>query len=401
MIKLSAPFFRNFRMFKIWWLFVILFVLFFGTNIWVFPTLNRLKENALDIQRDSALLARRSVENFNSFHFFTSLFNTASFLAIMSEKKDAIISKLFQEQKHFTEVAIFNEQGEITDYYRRKGKGAERAEPSEVIFDDRAELFEKSSSGKIYTGSVIFAENSLPYLTIAQPIYSDGSFSGVLALKSDLSFLREKTSLSVLKTRGEEQIYIVDEKGNLIVHTGYPEGSPGIKTAERKIVSEILKKEQGRVAGSYINEKGEKVQATAVLYKFLGWGVVVEEPATKIFAARNSILFLAILMIIGQLFLMGLLARNAFSLIKTTENLKESRGELEEAKQVLEVKVGARTRELKEMAKNLEVTVQERTKNLQDKIEELEKFHRLTVGRETKMVELKEEIKKLKNETES
>ena len=44
----------------------------------------------------------------------------------------------------------------------------------------------------------------------------------------------------------------------------------------------------------------------------------------------------------------------------------------------------------------LEERVKERTKELQQKVEELEKFQKLAVGREIKMIELKEEIKKIK-----
>ncbi len=52
--------------------------------------------------------------------------------------------------------------------------------------------------------------------------------------------------------------------------------------------------------------------------------------------------------------------------------------------------------ELKKLQEELEEKVKERTKDLQEKIEELEKFNKLAVGRELKMLELKEEIEKLK-----
>lgn len=74
--------------------------------------------------------------------------------------------------------------------------------------------------------------------------------------------------------------------------------------------------------------------------------------------------------------------------------------EEEEAKNILEVKVKARTKELEDLAANLEEQIKERTKELQAKMEELEKFNRLAVGREIKMMELKEEIKKLERKKE-
>jgi len=54
----------------------------------------------------------------------------------------------------------------------------------------------------------------------------------------------------------------------------------------------------------------------------------------------------------------------------------------------------AMTKDLSEYRSALE----EKTKELQKRVEELERFHRVTVGRELKMVELKKEIAKLKKE---
>ena len=85
---------------------------------------------------------------------------------------------------------------------------------------------------------------------------------------------------------------------------------------------------------------------------------------------------------------------------KRTLELGKIRGELEEERATLEVKIKARTKELEELAKGLEGKVNERTKELEEKMEELEKFNKLAVGRELKMIELKEEIEKLKKERE-
>jgi len=68
--------------------------------------------------------------------------------------------------------------------------------------------------------------------------------------------------------------------------------------------------------------------------------------------------------------------------------------QIQESKTTLEIKVGARTKELKELTENLDEQVKERTKELQEKVSELEKFYKLTVGRELKMMELKKKLKK-------
>jgi len=85
---------------------------------------------------------------------------------------------------------------------------------------------------------------------------------------------------------------------------------------------------------------------------------------------------------------------------KLEKEVKKKTEELEEAKTVLEIKVRARTKELKELAEGLEEEVKRRTKELQEKVAELERFQKLAVGRELKMVKLKEEIKRLKEELE-
>ena len=80
---------------------------------------------------------------------------------------------------------------------------------------------------------------------------------------------------------------------------------------------------------------------------------------------------------------------------------------MEEMNAVLEIRIRARTRELQEQADALRKEAREKTKalevkkkELQERVEELEKFQKLTVGRELKMIELKEELQRLRKELE-
>jgi len=80
-----------------------------------------------------------------------------------------------------------------------------------------------------------------------------------------------------------------------------------------------------------------------------------------------------------------------------TKELKRYHSASEESKAILQIKVKARTKELEELAEGLDNKVKDRTKRLEKRLSELEKFHKLTVGREIIMIKLKKEIQRLKN----
>ena len=95
--------------------------------------------------------------------------------------------------------------------------------------------------------------------------------------------------------------------------------------------------------------------------------------------------------------MIGAITRN---LQKHYIGLLETQDDIEAAMGTLGIKIAARTKELKELSEGLERQVKKRTGQLQEKIQELERFNSLSVGRELKMISLKEEIKELKKELE-
>ena len=74
---------------------------------------------------------------------------------------------------------------------------------------------------------------------------------------------------------------------------------------------------------------------------------------------------------------------------------------LEETARVLQIRIKARTKQLEEQAKFLRQENKVKTEALRERIAELERFRRLTVDRELKMIELKKEVVALKEDNPS
>lgn len=60
-----------------------------------------------------------------------------------------------------------------------------------------------------------------------------------------------------------------------------------------------------------------------------------------------------------------------------------------DTKSTLEIQIKARTKALEEEKATLEIKVGNRTKELQEKVNELQRFRKLVVKRELKMIDLK------------
>jgi PAS domain S-box-containing protein len=237
--------------------------------------------------------------------------------------------------------------------------------------------------------SGIFQIQTFSWLTF--PLYTLGYiFVAIGVLKYGL-FIDYREILETIFKRLSELVIITDRQGIILLTNEITPEKFGYKEKEEVIgkkMEEILK--EGKERWSEISNK---------LREF---GPILEEKTSFLTKEKKETLFLLNFSQTKE----GLIfvGRDIKELMEYQERLekevRERTKELEEVKSVLEIKVKARTKELSELTQSLEEQVREKTKELQEKLEELEKFQKLAVGRELKMVELKKEKERLKGELE-
>jgi len=313
-------------------------------------------------------------------------------------------------------------------------------EGKEIIRSDDKLLEDKSNYPEFYItikegyyfSEVRFdREKEKSYLTIANPLLEDFKFAGVLVTEIDLYTIWERVRMMTLGQN--DSTYLFTKRGQLVARA-IPSNQPFQIELEGVALTSAM---AGGITTQEILTKAGRMLKITTSIPGLDWQMTIFKPLAEIYKeidfVRNEILIITLITLGLVSLIVVLFSRSIINPIhqlhkgaeiigqgnldyrvniragdeieqlgrefnRMAERLKQSKGALEESKTALEIKIEARTKELQELAAGLEGKVKERTKELQLKIDELEKFQRLTIGREVAMVELKKEIKKIKEE---
>ncbi len=397
---------------------------FFQINLF----LSNLKEMTLNDLRNISEIKSIKVDNFIDQSLLSVEFISDNDVFESNEKSEKEkleeINRINSYYKDFKDITILNENGELIV--------SSAKEPFQEWKEN--EWFLRAKNKKSMVISDIYKENSK--IAFINPILNDNEeINHFIIVRVNAFSLFGLLDYNVQEKKG---IILTNNQGDVLfsskdlVPTKISLGNLLINVSEKGSGSSYLDFfNENQMAGFQIIEN-ENLD--------FRWYLIAHQPEKEVFGIINdmirstlsfSLFFLAIIFAIA-LFLsrrisepikklslaskeiskgnldtrLNIFSKDEFGELAKTFNgmikkLKKNQEKMEEEKQVLEIKVQARTRELENMNKELEGKIQERTKEMKEKLKELEKMNKLMTGRELKMMELKKKLKKHEKEDSS
>ncbi|MDB5182974.1 MAG: sensor signal transduction histidine kinase [Candidatus Saccharibacteria bacterium] len=148
-----------------------------------------------------------------------------------------------------------------------------------------------TASVPLFTNSKLGAQNLTDQEALARRYGSD--IKGALIVKYSLRSIWD--SIITSEVGGKSYAYIVDSKGKILAHPdlSFMKSKPDVSKAGQ-VVSFLAKPTQKNQPAVTTSEKNVEVLSANYFIKRTGWGVIIEEPTTSIFAPANYILRLSI-----------------------------------------------------------------------------------------------------------
>ncbi len=317
------------------------------------------------------------------------------------------LKQMIKDDPRILELFILSPQGKIIASTNETQIGMDKS--NRIYFLKGCELV--SGCTGIYRSPV----SNVPTMLSFTPIIEEetGNLLGIGVERINFEELSKIIVKECALVKGEE-IYVLDEQGRFVFGSIAPSDSLGeklhSKTIERCLSGEIIK-------GRYRNYKGIPVIGKCNWLTEKKCALIVElaeeEAFAPIYEIRNWIFIISFILGFAVIGSTAIIAKHlSLPILKLKETAdKIATGDLEVAVDIkTKDEIGALAtsfnhmikdlkesrQKLEESTKTLEQKVKERTRELQAKVEELEKFDKLSIDRELKMIELKKEIENLK-----
>lgn len=354
-----------------------------------------------------------------------------------------VLDKLMGLKPAFRQLILFNTQEqELVKVSRLSGFLIEQL-TEQIMEQFGKEMFSQVSQKKTYISQVYIDEISQePMVIMAVPVKDAfGDFKGTLMGEINLKFMWDLVASIKIGEKG--LAYVVDRRGNLIAFGDVSRVLKGENLTYLAEVDEFVKgdilthKSSAEISRGI---QGKLVVANHAHLENPDWAVVVELPVSEAYASliRQIIISAVIILsIFGSAIwtVIYLSKRITKPIIKLRDlaleigkgkldtkieiiskdeigqlalTFNEMAAKLKASYEYLEEKVKERTKELDAANQQLKASGQQlraanqqlvaAQKQLQEKVSEMERFHKLTIGREEKILELKERIREIEEQ---
>jgi methyl-accepting chemotaxis protein len=417
---------RNFRSLTVTlavaFLTLSLAVLMIASSLEIYFNL-QTQEKVVDNQLQ--LIAENSANTVESFiqEKFSILEATASLsnLGVSQQgQQKLVMDKLLGLEPSFRQIILLEPQGQELARVSRMSNLA----PSEFSDESMSDMLSQLGQGKTYISPVyIDGITSEPMVIMAVPVTNVfGDLKGVLAAEVNLKFMWDLVGR--IKIGDSGFAYVIDRDGDLLAFGDISRVLKGEKLSYLDEVNEFVhgnEQVHNSQAETSIGIKGISVVTTHVHLENPDWAVVVELPVQEAYQSVTQGIIISALIMLLSLFL-AIVAGTYLSrrITKPIIRLRDASVKIGEGKLDTQIEIVSKNEigdlarafsqmiedlkksraKLEQYSKDLEKQVTERTKELKSKMDELERFNRLAVGRELRMIELKKRIKELEGKSE-
>lgn len=284
--------------------------------IWLFPSLKDVEENAATLRLAIARRAADRVEDFVGGKIKT-LQDAAAHIRFSANETSLTLDRLLRENPEFNTISVLD--AALREYIKKSRFQIIRSE--DLLDYSGSARLKEIFPDKVYQGPIIRRQTLEPAMFLGVPVvFEPDARRAVIMVELNLKNLSELISNFTFGQSGK--VYLVDQDGLLIIDPDFSLVLRKISVQDRPVV-QALTRQPTVTALRHINERGTAVEASGLVLKTLGWGVINEQSLTEVNALRNRIIVLAALSFVIGLILLSLLFANSLKLVSTNKSLEE------------------------------------------------------------------------------
>ncbi len=402
-----------------WFLFLGLFLLL-STNLTALY-FNFIYQRTAVVERRQMIAqnAANSVKNFitEKLDIIKSTIRLTDLITADPGDQELILDKMLGYEPSFRQLVLFDQE------LKESARASRLSSVSSGQFAEQVNdwLFSKVKTdlAEAYISPVYINKTTAePMLMVALPIVDVlKNFQGVVVGEISLKTIWDL--VGGLKIGRTGQAYVVDNQGNLIAFFDISRVLKGENLSHLKEVQDFM---SGSKHTSDLDvEISAGINGSQVMTNFIAlgepdWAVMIELPVAEAYELiyRQMYIFIPI-MLFGIILTIVAGVYLSKKIIGPIVNLKNAAVKIGAGDMITRIDVKGNNeiaelsqtfnsmtadleksrKELEDYSQNLEAKVAARTKELDLKNQDLEKFNKMAVGRELKMIELKQKIKEL------